>query len=354
MMSVTWDEAKSGVEQAVDALAAQVIGWPEGSPSQEWMHSIQSLLNAISREAEAIQRPEVARAAGELARRSGQDKDTLLPALEQAIEDMRADLRTAAPVPPPIAEDPELLNDFVLEAREHLAAIEENLLVLEREPHHADAIHTVFRSFHTIKGLAGFLDLAEMQEVSHEVETILDLARNDQLAITPKVIDVVLAAADHLKHWLAFVEGKLNGQPVEGPATAHALLGRVRALAIAPALDTAPAAPECEAGEPAAPVEKPLRAKSGVKSEAHAVRVETAKLDYLVDMVGEMMIAQSLVRHDPDLAGLNRPRLARNLSQLARITQELQKTAMSTGPAPGGGTRRSLDAHDPQLARPRD
>ena len=59
------------------------------------------------------------------------------------------------------------------------------------------------------------------------------------------------------------------------------------------------------------------------------MRIETTKLDYLVDMVGEMMIAQSLVRHDPDLKELNRPRLARNLSQLARITQELQKTAMS-------------------------
>ena len=251
-MSVSWEEAKAGIERAVDALAAQVIGWPESDPSREWMQSIQALLDAISAQAEKIQSPAVARVAGQLAERSRQEGNSLLPALEQAIESMREELLQAAPAAEPdpapepvpeaapltIAEDPELLNDFVLEAREHLASIEENLLVLEREPHHTDSIHSVFRSFHTIKGLAGFLDLSEMQQVSHEVETVLDLARNDQLTITPEVIDVVLAAADHLKVWLAFVEGKLNGQPTAVPPNAHALLERVRTLHTNPHVET--------------------------------------------------------------------------------------------------------------------
>ena len=64
--------------------------------------------------------------------------------------------------------------------------------------------------------------------------------------------------------------------------------------------------------------------------------MDTAKLDYLVDMVGEMVIAQSLVRHDPDLATGLKPRLARNLSQLARITDEVQRTAMSMRMIPIG------------------
>ena len=64
--------------------------------------------------------------------------------------------------------------------------------------------------------------------------------------------------------------------------------------------------------------------------------METAKLDYLVDMVGEMVISQSLVRHDPDLAIGLKPRLARNLSQLARITDDMQRTAMSMRMIPVG------------------
>jgi two-component system chemotaxis sensor kinase CheA len=64
--------------------------------------------------------------------------------------------------------------------------------------------------------------------------------------------------------------------------------------------------------------------------------VDTGKLDYLVDMAGELVIAQSMVRHDPDLATLKSPRLQRNLAQLARITAELQKTSMSMRLVPIG------------------
>ena len=64
--------------------------------------------------------------------------------------------------------------------------------------------------------------------------------------------------------------------------------------------------------------------------------MDTGKLDFLVDMVGEMVIAQSLVRHDPDLATGVKPRLARNLSQLSRITDDVQRTAMSMRMIPIG------------------
>jgi len=66
------------------------------------------------------------------------------------------------------------------------------------------------------------------------------------------------------------------------------------------------------------------------------VRVDTAKLDYLVDMVGEMVIAQSLVRHNGTLAATADPILHRDLAQLARITGEVQRTAMAMRMVPIG------------------
>jgi two-component system chemotaxis sensor kinase CheA len=88
------------------------------------------------------------------------------------------------------------------------------------------------------------------------------------------------------------------------------------------------------AGEaPAAPAEK---ARTERRSETLAVKVDTAKLDYLADMAGEMVIAESLVRHDPELNGTKNPRLQRNLAQLKRITTELQKTAMAMRLVPIG------------------
>jgi two-component system chemotaxis sensor kinase CheA len=93
---------------------------------------------------------------------------------------------------------------------------------------------------------------------------------------------------------------------------------------------------EVAAEAPAEVVAEVAKAAEARPAGARSIKVETAKLDYLVDMVGEMVISQSLVRHDPDLATGLKPRLARNLSQLARITDEVQRTAMSMRMIPVG------------------
>ena len=103
-----------------------------------------------------------------------------------------------SPAPAPsLAQDPELLGDFILESREHLASIVSRMLVLEQTPADMEAVHSAFRGFHTIKGLAGFLQLPIIQEVAHEVETVLDLARKGKLSFTPAAVDVVLESADY-------------------------------------------------------------------------------------------------------------------------------------------------------------
>jgi two-component system chemotaxis sensor kinase CheA len=83
-------------------------------------------------------------------------------------------------------------------------------------------------------------------------------------------------------------------------------------------------------------------------SKARAIKVDTEKLDYLVDMVGEMVIAQSLVQHDP---AARNPQLARNLGQLARITEEVQRTAMSMRMIPVAGLFQRMSRLVRDLAR---
>ncbi len=128
----------------------------------------------------------------------------------------------------PLGEDKELIGDFILESRDHLTQVEIEIMTLEKEPENSEAINTVFRAFHTIKGLAGFMDLNDIREVAHETETLLELARNQKLRITSAVADVVLAAADFLKVWLNRIEATLAGSN-EGPAPEKlALLDRIR------------------------------------------------------------------------------------------------------------------------------
>ena len=241
------------------------------------------------------------------------------------------------------AEDPELLADFVLESREHVAAIESQVLTLERDPSNSESLNSVFRGFHTIKGLAGFLELGAVQELSHEVEAVLDRARNGQFTITPPAIDVILQAADYLRGWLSHIEAGLSAQSSAAPPRDEALLSRIRNLlndgpeekeggediaALAKAVEAAWETPAAQAAPPG-----PTAAR---RSEAMAVKVDTAKLDYLVDMAGEMVIAESLVRHDPELAAVKSQRLQRKMAQLTRITAELQKTAMAMRLVPIG------------------
>jgi two-component system chemotaxis sensor kinase CheA len=282
---------------------------------------------------------------------------------------------TETPVAPsanPLANDPELMNDFILESREHLTAIELQLLTLDQDPANREAIHAIFRGFHTIKGMAGFLDLDAVRDLAHEVETVLDLARNSKLAITGAIIDRILESKDYLNTWMGELEGLLHGGKTPTPPDATALLEALRALITGgPSLPTAvppkatvpspPSAktvdieppaglielareleaankpdevPETPASEASAEAARPQEARQS--GGARSIKVETAKLDYLVDMVGEMVIAQSLVRHDPDLSIGLKPRLARNLSQLTRITDDVQRTAMSMRMIPVG------------------
>jgi two-component system chemotaxis sensor kinase CheA len=232
-----------------------------------------------------------------------------------------------------IAQDPELIGDFINEATEHLASIEAQALALERDPASADPLHAAFRGFHTIKGLAGFLELGDIRAVAHEVETLLDRARNRELAVTAGMIDVVLESADYLKRAIGWVEAALRGESSDAPPFA-ALLVRVQAaLEERPVQSSAEGPAEnIDQATPADPVRAGAAPAAEPGSEAAAVstlRVNAGKLDYMMDMVGELVIAQSLIKHTPELAQIENGILQRNLQQLGRITGEVQKVAMS-------------------------
>lgn len=376
--------------------------------------------------------------------------------LKSGLAELQATLNTASKqesaeaAPVSLSEDAELVADFLVEAREHLSQIEGQMLILERDPSSMDEIHAVFRAFHTIKGLAGFLDFARVQALAHEVETLLDLARNQKLTIDSGIVDTVLESGDALQADLAAIEQSLNkGVPLE-MVDDRALIAKIRSLALpqsspapveipkpAPAEAVAPStgefALEEAAGEPkkskaakapaggskqkkqkepvesapakekasipaaspapappatevqsasspaqseprpkepqtdAAPVKETVPAKAPVQQkepvpakqqalakelvaqkeaaqqkevprspDASSVRVETSKLDHLMDMVGEIVIAQSLIRHNSLFASTTDSRLLGDLAQLTRVTIEVQRATMSMRMVPVG------------------
>jgi two-component system chemotaxis sensor kinase CheA len=284
--------------------------------------------------------------------------------------------------PQPLNQDPELLREFLFEAREHLTNIESRLLEIDQGNSTGETLHSAFRSFHTLKGLAGFLEFNVLQEVSHEVETVLDRARNGDLEISHDIVDVILEASDYIASWLNHISAEAEGRVSEEPSDPAELIGSVRAVVTANAagqggviapdlvqdlpLDLAqppvPAPPPVAGNAaPSAPVDEP-GPKPGQtgnapvpdstrREESSIVKVATAKLEYLVDMVGELVIAESMLHHDPDLTGVKTPRVQRDLAHLGRVTAEVQKTAMAMRMVPVGQLFRRMVRLVRDLAR---
>ncbi|MEI8371708.1 MAG: Hpt domain-containing protein [Planctomycetota bacterium] len=97
-------------------------------------------------------------------------------------------------------DDRELIDTFVVEAREHLANIESQLLAIEAggENLDLDLVNQVFRAIHSIKGTSSFFGFSAVQSLAHEQENVLNLVRNQQLVPNSSMTDVLLRAADTL------------------------------------------------------------------------------------------------------------------------------------------------------------
>ena len=277
-------------------------------------------------------------------------------------------------------EDAELIKDFIEEAKEHLASIELNIMSLESDPSDKEAINAVFRPFHSIKGVAGFLNLTAIHQLSHEVENLLDEARSGAIDVTDAVIDVVLRAVDILKVLLKELEAALGcaeaslssglvasflktlknfdpQQPLARPRSTEppkvgeilvekglvepevvqkaAETAKERGMKIGEVLvDDGTLSPQDVAGA--------LREQRRFKESTASVRVDTAKLDNLVDMVGELVISQSMVLQNPEVQAIKNQKFQKDSVQLRRITAELQRISMSLRMVPIKSTFQKL------------
>ena len=285
----------------------------------------------------------------------------------------------------------EHLDGFLDEAAEHMDNIEGGLLEVESAPTNTDKVNELFRPFHTIKGIAGFLNLRDINRLTHEIETILDLGRKSELQITTAIIDLVFSGVDALKaqldairEYLAEPSGTVCPQPditeimaqlrcamQSGPAAQQENPGSQEKQAAqdqppkqtlgdilvaqgiasenqiehALSLQSTDSGPPRKLGEiliqQGATTQKELdralsRQSTGKHVRDQSIRVDTQKLDALVDAVGELVIAQSMVV----LAEAERgnAKLSRNVAQVTKIVRDVQETAMAMRMVPIGHT----------------
>jgi two-component system chemotaxis sensor kinase CheA len=138
----------------------------------------------------------------------------------------------------------EIVQDFLVEAGEILENLTNQVVDLESRPEDRDLLNAVFRSFHTIKGGAGFLQLENLVEVSHKAEDVFDLLRRGERRVDATLMDTILQVLDVLNGM--FDEIRAGQDPAAAPS---GLIATLKALAVpggaaAAAADTAPAAVE--------------------------------------------------------------------------------------------------------------
>lgn len=175
----------------------------------------------------------------------------------------------------------DMLKEFVVEALELATTVEEHLLTLERHPDDANTLNAVFRSFHTIKGGAGFMNLPAMVSACHLTENLFDALRTGKAPVTPIAIEAALQASGFVADQL----GQLaNGQPPESLAPMPEMLEHILTDAI-----------EGKAGAAPEPKEKP-KAKAKSKPKTKAKPEEKATAEPTANGAGEGLDWEALYR----------------------------------------------------------
>ncbi len=206
---------------------------------------------------------------------------------------------------------------FLTESREHLSAINAHLLELERAPQAGEPVAAIFRSVHTIKGMSATMGYVPVTELTHEMETLLERMRRGEQAATPEVMDLLFRAADTLE---TAIEAVVRGQEA---GNVPRLIERLRALASSA---SAPVPAPAQSPRPPRRTTIGMPARAEVPQAPRHARIELQRLDTLMNLVGELVIArgrlQRLTMGTPD------PALDETVQQTARLIGELQTEIM--------------------------
>jgi two-component system chemotaxis sensor kinase CheA len=270
---------------------------------------------------------------------------------------------------PPEA-DPDLLGEFITESRDLVASAEAALLELETDPENTEAVNTVFRAFHTIKGTSAFLGLDHISEIAHGAESFLSRIRDKEIRCTGGYADLAFRSVDMLKDLIRIVQNALGGEPMVAPDGFDDLIALLAEPETAGIFDEASEAGEMphrlgdilvaqgkadrEEIEVAAvdqgdqpiglailrsetasltEVGRALRKQRrmvGTEPAAESsLRVRTDRLDRLVEMVGELVIGHSMVAQDETVNSGNYPELQRKVNHTGKIVGQMQDLCMS-------------------------
>ena len=251
----------------------------------------------------------------------------------------------------------EMVEKFIAESQDLLDNTERDILELEKRPDDKGPLDDAFRSIHTIKGNAGFLGYGNFETMCMDTESVLDSIRNGEKKASPQVVTILLNTIDSMRKVLDTLKGSEregaegssaeDGEEQEEYRPVGEILvemGETTPEVVESALDLQEKrvgeilVAEGKVSEQA--LKKALESQGKVAvpdqpgAHSHAVerkdiRVDMGKLDKLFDLMGELITAEAMVIHNPELEGLELESFDRAGNYLAKITREMQEITMT-------------------------
>lgn len=271
----------------------------------------------------------------------------------------------------------DLLKDFITESEELVQQVEQDLLTLE-DCADSEVLNRIFRGMHTIKGTSSFFGFEKLVELTHHAEDLLNQLRKGEIAVTRNIIDALLRVNDQVRLMLQDIRSgqspeydlapllelletcvppaTTSGAPDAGASadtTPNSSAPAPSAVPIPAADPLAAAAMAALTAESAA--EKAARALAAARpDQSDTMRVEIRKLDYLVNLVGELVLERNrLLRLSQELSASTHKDIAltesisTSTARLGFITDELQDASLRTRMVPIDNVFRKL----PRLVR---
>ncbi|MDH5297923.1 MAG: chemotaxis protein CheA [Desulfobulbaceae bacterium] len=278
--------------------------------------------------------------------------------------------------------NPETLHHFVSESNELIQKSEEALLQWEKTPHDPELVGQLFRNIHSLKGNCGFLGFSDMERLTHGMESVLDAAKSQLPLDQAKAAEALLGLIDILRGAMDQIaqggDSRIEGVGLYVEMLTDLLPAEMAGGAGAPAprlgeiLVNQGVVSEEEVEEALETQNKPLgkiliesgtiseeqvnqalqaqlKQKTGAAGAPSAqvaarqdIRVDLIKLDSLINLIGEMVIAQNMLINNPDLTGLELENFNKAAQHMDKIIRELQEMAMFIRMVPVAGLFRRM------------
>ncbi len=268
-----------------------------------------------------------------------------------------------------------MLGDFISESEDGLGQADQILLSIEKDGSNEEHINSLFRVFHSLKGVAGFLQLYDVESLAHKTETLLNRVRQGEIKIDGSNLDLIFDATGKMRDILVNTKSSLNdGAVYFRDQSLLPLLKRIQTAIdgkILEVYETATVFPGEKIGnilqqhpfqldkhivddalkkqmESGRMLGEELIADGRIqpKKVAHALRAQTKadfgatkltetikvnldRIENLMELVGELVITESMIIHDPEIASIQSTHVSKHIGQMSKITHDLQSMAMS-------------------------